>query len=358
MNNLIKYGAGEKQFAQAQLYKNMFLARVISQYNDIYKIETESGTQLAEVSGKFRYDTVYMSDYPAVGDFVMVDRIDLNSGNAIIHNVLPRKSIFERSSNEYLNQTQVIATNVDIVFICMSLNNNYNLSRLERYISVAWSSGAVPVVVLTKSDLCNDIPKVLQEISNVAIGVDVLITSGFECNSCDKLIDYLKPGVTASFVGSSGVGKSTLINCLAGEDLLLTSEIRCDDKGRHTTTRRELLVLPQGGIVIDTPGMREFGVETVDLSATFSDIDELSKACRFSDCTHINEPGCAIKLAIEEGRLDKRRLENYLKLKREASYDGLSSKEIESKKLDFMFKDFGGIKNAKKYIKNNKNKKL
>jgi len=163
--------------------------------------------------------------------------------------------------------------------------------------------------------------------------------------------------MTASFIGSSGVGKSTLINRLAGEDLLRTSGIRQDDRGRHTTTRRDLLVLPQGGIVIDTPGMRELGVESVDLSRSFSDIDDLSSQCRFRDCTHTAEPGCAILKALEAGTLEARRLESYRKLKREARYDGLSSKQIESEKLNGMFEGMGGMKKARKFIRQNDKRK-
>lgn len=356
MNNLEKYGAGERYFAEATLYPDYHLARVISQYKDMYKIVTEQNELLAEISGKFRYNAKRMSDYPAVGDFVMVDRNDDNSGNAVIHNVLTRKSMFERTAIDNESETQIVAANIDIVFICMSLNNDYNLSRLERYLSVAWDSLAMPAVVLTKSDLCDDLPSVLAEISSVAIGTDVIVTSSFDKVSCDELLAYLKPGVTASFIGSSGVGKSTLINRLAGKELLLTSGLRNDDKGRHTTTRRELFVLPTGGVVIDTPGMRELGVESADLSKSFADIDALAALCRFRDCTHTNEPGCAVIDAIETGTLDERRFKNYQKLKREAKYEGLNSRQLESEKLNTMLKDIGGMKKMKSFIKE-KNKR-
>jgi len=356
-NLLVRYGADPGRFAEASMYPGLHLARVVSQYKDLYRIATGEGECMAEISGKFRYGSFALSQYPAVGDFVMTDRSGDSSGNAIIHQVLTRKSVFERAAAGTARQTQIVAANVDTLFLCMSLNSDYNLSRLERYLSAAWSSGASPVVVLTKADLCKDLDVVMAEIGAVAPGTDVAVTSGSDNCSCDRLLSWLRPGMTASFVGSSGVGKSTLINRLAGSEVLRTSEIRQDDKGRHTSTRRELLVLPQGGIVIDTPGMREFGVENVDLSRSFTDIDALTELCRFRDCTHTSEPGCAVLRALEEGRLDARRLESYRKLKREAKYDGLSAKEIETEKLNAMFEKAGGMKNARKYLRENDKRK-
>lgn len=356
LNQLKKYGATDRFFNEAALYPGMRIARVVSQYKDLYRIVTEQSEGLAEVSGKLRYETSRLFAYPAVGDFVMVDREDTQSGNAIIHKVLTRKSAFMRTAVGLTDQTQVVAANIDIVFICMSLNNDYNVSRLERYLSVAWNSGAAPVVVLTKSDLCEDLAYTLREISSVAIGADVIATSSLDRDSCEKLLFYLQPGVTASFIGSSGVGKSTLINLLLGKELLATSAVGYDDKGRHTTTRRELIILPQGGIVIDTPGMRELGAESVDLSKSFADIDALVTQCRFCDCTHVTEPGCAILEAIASGKLDERRFKNYQKLQKEARYDGLSSRQIETEKLNTMFGSVGGMKKARDFIKKNKHR--
>jgi ribosome biogenesis GTPase len=276
LQQLARYGASERYFAEAALYPELFLARVVSQYKDLYKLVTEGGECLAEVSGKLRYEATGLSDFPAVGDFVMVDRIPDGSGNAVIHRVLTRKSAFERSAVGMEHQIQVVAANIDTVFICMSLNNNYNLNRLERYLAVAWKSRATPVVVLTKADLCEDLTRVMAETSAAAPGVEVVLTTSFDRSSCNKLLCWLQPGMTTSFIGSSGVGKTTLINLLIGEERLVTSEIRSDDRGRHATTRREMIILPQGGIVIDTPGMRELGVDSVDLASSFSDIDVLA----------------------------------------------------------------------------------
>lgn len=351
MNILEQYGLSERFLAEASLYPELKIGRIVSQYGNLYKAVTEAGELLAEVAGRFRYDTKNPADYPAVGDFVMLDRLDNMQGNAIIHHLLTRKSCFERKAAGAKDATQVVAANIDTVFICMSLNNDYNLRRLERYLSIAWDSRAKPVVILTKADLTDEIDLRLNELESIAIGVDVIITSCYDPFSYEKVREHLGAGKTASFIGSSGVGKSTLINCLAGTELITTREIRADDKGRHTTTRRELILLPQGGVVIDTPGMRELGVESADFSKAFADIDELAGHCRFKDCAHKSEPGCAVRAAVASHNLDESRLESYLKLKKEAKYDGLNSRQIETEKINTMFADFGGIKNARKFAK-------
>lgn len=350
MNTLEKYGLTNRFLNEATLYPELSLARIVAQYRGLYKIITESGELQAEISGKLRFETNELAKFPTVGDFVMVSAEALG-GNAIIHHVLSRKSIFLRTAVGVSGQAQPVAANIDMVFICMSLNNNFNLSRLERYLSVAWDSGATPVILLTKADLCGDLPKAVEEVARVSAFSDVVPLSMFDENIEEKLRRYLKSGTTAAFIGSSGVGKSTLINKLMGTEVLTTNEIGKADKGRHTTTGREMFPSPFGGVLIDTPGMRELGAESADLSKTFDDIEELASRCKFNNCTHTSEPGCAILQALSDGKLEQRRLGSYLKLKIEAGYDGLNSKEIEVKKLERMFKDVGGMKKIRKFAK-------
>lgn len=352
MKLLKSYGLTDRYINESSIYEGLRLARVIAQYKGSYKIITDNGEQKAQISGKLRHETTELSKFPAVGDFVMVS-YEKTEDTAVIHHILTRKSVFLRTAVGIKDQTQVVASNVDSVFICMSLNSNYNLNRLERYLSIAWDSGAMPVIVLTKSDLCENLTQVIQEVEQVSFYSDIITTSMFE-NNIDKFKPYLKEGITAAFIGSSGVGKSTLINQMLEKSILETKETGKDDKGRHTTTGREMFPTILGGVVIDTPGMRELGVQSADLSKSFADIERLAQHCKFNDCSHTNEPGCAIQNALSEGRIDQRRLNSYIKLKNEASYEGLNSKQIESQKLERMFKEVGGMKNARKFAKKRK----
>lgn len=352
--DLKKLGFTDGFATEANLYKEFYVGRVVSQAKDLYKVICESGEKVAKVSGKFRFKVKTLSEFPVVGDFVMIDRETSTNDNAIIHHVLSRKSAFMRKAAGTANAEQIIASNIDIVFICMAMNNDFNLRRLERYLSIAWDSGAIPVIILTKADLADDVEQKLNEISSVAIGVDVVVTTTMLANGYLQIMKYINEGQTIAFIGSSGVGKSSLINCLLGENKQDISGLRNDDKGRHTTTRRELILLENGAIVIDTPGMRELGLEGVNLTKTFADIDELALTCKFHDCTHISEPDCAVKKAISDGVIPAERLLSYQKLKKEAKYENLNFKQIETLKLNEMFSGVGGMKNARKLAKNKK----
>lgn len=355
--DLKEYGLIPRFEQEATMYEGLYIARVIEQRRDLYKVISENGELHAEVSGKFVYNAYDNADFPAVGDWVMVDRTEDSSGNAIIHQVLRRKSVFERRAAGTSNTLQIVAANIDVVFICMSLNADFNLRRLERYLSVAYDSMAKPVIVLTKSDLCDDLSQRLSEISTVSVGTDVVISSSVGDDGYKEVLSYIEYGKTIAFIGSSGVGKSTLINRLLGRDVLQTKEIREDDsKGRHTTTHRQLLLLPGGGIVVDTPGMRELHLDSANLSKTFEDVEELSERCKFRDCTHTTEPGCAVRAAIENGELSEKRFENYKKLQKEIGYDGLDWRMLEKEKIKNMFGSMGEMKQKMKNIKN-KNKR-
>lgn len=356
-NNLVKYGISDRYAQEASFYEGLHLARVTEQHRDLYRVVSERGELSAAVSGNFIYRANDNSDFPAVGDWVMIDREDDSSGNAVIHQILRRKSIFERKAAGTANSIQIVAANIDIIFICMSLNADFNLRRIERYLSIAWNSNAKPVIVLTKSDLCNDLDLRLAEIAKVSVGADVAVSSGMLEDGYEQVLPYIREGNTIAFIGSSGVGKSTLINRLAGGEVMETKEIReDDDKGRHTTTHRQLILLPNGGIVIDTPGMRELALDSADLSRAFEDVEDLAEHCRYSDCTHASEPGCAVRKAIRDGELPEDRLDSYRKLQKEMGYEGLNSRQLEQKKIESMFGSKGEMKQLMRHVKN-KNKR-
>jgi ribosome biogenesis GTPase len=278
------------------------------------QVHTKGGVVRARVSGRLRQDGLR----PAVGDWVAISRDD--SGTYTLQAIMPRKTKISRKDPGRAVGEQVIVTNIDTAFIVTSLNQDLNMRRLERYLSVARQSGAVPVVVLNKSDLCADVEAKVGEVKAIAPDVPVIAISAAEKTGLEKLSTYLQDGETVVLLGSSGVGKSTIINALEGRERQKIGEIREDDgRGRHTTTARELLILEKGGIIIDNPGMREIQLWDAGdgLDDTFQDVIELAKECKFRDCRHETEPGCAVKRAIEEGTLPEVRLESYRKLQRE-----------------------------------------
>jgi ribosome biogenesis GTPase len=280
------------------------------QHRGEYVVYAEPGERRVRLPGRL----AHAGDVPAVGDWVA-----LRDG-VVVDSVLPRRSAIVRNAAGRGVERQVLAANVDVAFVVTSLGPDLDRRRLERYLTLVWESRAVPAIVLTKADLHADAAVQAQEVESVAVGVPVHLASGVTGEGCDALESYLEPGRTAVLLGSSGVGKSTLVNRLAGAELMRTREIRADDgKGRHTTTHRELVVLPGGGLVIDTPGLRELQLwEAADgLDAAFADVEELAAGCRFSDCAHTREPGCAVLAAVDDGGLELDRLRSYRELQRE-----------------------------------------
>lgn len=353
MNSYLKkYGLTDFYEQEAALYNGLFLARIAEQHRDLYKVIGEQGELNASVSGKLAYSAGNQLNYPAVGDWAMIDRIDRAAGNAIIHHVLRRKSMLARQAAGTAKAEQAIAANIDTIFICMSLNADFNLRRIERYLTIAWDSMAIPVIILTKADLCENLQQKMNELFSVSMGVDVVACSSENGYGYQEINAHIGQGKTIAFVGSSGVGKSTIINRLMGRDVLATKEIReDDDKGRHTTTYRQLLLLPNGGIVIDTPGMRELQIFTGNLSKSFEDIEEIAAGCKYSDCSHGTEPGCMVRKAIEDGLLSEERFKSYQKLQREISYDGLNSRQLENEKISRMFGSKAEMKQTLKRFK-------
>jgi ribosome biogenesis GTPase / thiamine phosphate phosphatase len=295
---------------------NLIPGRIAAQHRGAYVLWTERGELRAEVSGRLRYALAPVHGLPTVGDWVGA-AADPSSDRAVVHAVLPRRSSFARKEALKEAVAQTLAANVDTAFLVNGLDDDFSVRRLERYLTAAWESGATPVVVLTKADLHDDPSRLVLEVEQVAVGADVLVVSNVTGDGVDSLAPHLLPGSTAVLLGSSGVGKSSLLNRLAGRELMRTAALAADGTGRHTTTHRELIRLPDGALVIDTPGLRELQLWEGDLDSSFGDVEELSANCRFNDCSHTHEPGCDVLAAVDDGRLELDRLRSWRKLQRE-----------------------------------------
>lgn len=329
------------------------IGRVISEHKDRYIVKTKNTEYDSELIGNLRFTADSKNDLPAVGDWVAISEYDENK--ALIHSVYPRHSILERKAVGKLGQTQIIATNIDFALIVQSVNRDFNINRIERYLTICYSSKIEPIIVLSKIDLIekSELNKILEQLNNRIKDISIVAISNESHIGLDKIKSKLTKGKTYCLLGSSGVGKSTLINNLVGEKLMITGEIsESIDRGKHITTHRELIVT-ENGILIDNPGMREVGITnaTVGLEITFDQILKLSHQCKFNDCTHTNEKDCAILKAVENGEVDSESYMNFLKMEREKDFFESSIKERKKKDKNFgkMIKNFKKQRNLDKY---------
>lgn len=329
------------------------IGRVISEHKERYIVKTEKGEFEAEITGNLRFSAKGREDFPAVGDWVALTMYD--SGFSIIHEILPRFSIISRQSVSQFGEVQIIATNIDYAFLIQAVDRDFNINRLERYLTICYSSDVSPIIVLSKTDLIDEqrINGILNDIKLRIKNVPVIAISNETQNGYEAIKKTIEKGKTYCMLGSSGVGKSTLLNNLSGRTIMRTDTIsQSTNKGRHVTSHRELIILENGGILVDNPGMREVGIAdtTSGLEITFDKIVSLSQNCKFKDCTHTRETGCSILEAVEKGDIDKNSYENYLKLEREKAHFELTV--VEKRKKD---KELGKIiKNYKKDMNKNK----
>lgn len=329
------------------------IGRVISEHKERYIVKTEKGEFEAEITGNLRFSAKGREDFPAVGDWVALTIYD--SGFSIIHGILPRFSIISRQSVSQFGEVQIIATNIDYAFLIQAVDRDFNINRLERYLTICYSSDVSPIIVLSKTDLIDEqrINGILNDIKLRIKNVPVIAISNETQNGYEAIKKTIEKGKTYCMLGSSGVGKSTLLNNLSGRTIMRTDTIsQSTNKGRHVTSHRELIILENGGILVDNPGMREVGIAdtTCGLEITFDKIVSLSQNCKFKDCTHTRETGCSILEAVEKGDIDKNSYENYLKLEREKAHFELTV--VEKRKKD---KELGKIiKNYKKDMNKNK----
>jgi ribosome biogenesis GTPase len=303
--------------------RHMLPGRVLAEHRGAYSVLSAQGQLWAQVTGKMRHEAASRADLPTTGDWVVAEIHD--GDQASIHAVLARRTRFSRNIAGKATDEHVIAANIDVSFLVASLEREVNLRRIERYLTLAWSGGTDPVIVLTKSDLAGDPEDIvyeLERVETIALGVPVLLTSSETGAGVEDLRDVLAGSRTGVLLGSSGAGKSSLVNALVGDAAQQVDEVRSDGKGRHTTSRRELIALPGGGVIVDTPGLR--GLKLWDHgegpTSTFADVDELADGCKFNDCRHESEPGCAVRAAIADGTIGKQRLDDWRKLQRELEF--------------------------------------
>jgi ribosome biogenesis GTPase len=296
--------------------------RVVLEHKNLFRVCTQNGEVFAEISGKLWHEATSRRDLPAVGDWVVI-RARPEGGRVMIHAVLPRRTTFARKIAGSRTEEQIVGANVDTVFLLTSLNQDFSLRRIERYLIIGWESGANPIIILSKSDLCDRVAESIDEVQAVARDVPIHAISVVTGSGLQDVAQYFKRGQTVALIGSSGVGKSTLINHLAGVDRLKVQTVReWDDRGRHTTTHRELVLLPAGGLVLDTPGMRELQLFEGDqsLELVFDDIEALAARCFFSNCRHQDDPRCVVREALVAGTIDSGRYQSYEKLQKELNY--------------------------------------
>jgi ribosome biogenesis GTPase / thiamine phosphate phosphatase len=325
------------------------IGRVISEHRERYIVKTEKGEFETEITGHLRFSSKSREDFPAVGDWVAITIHDSNF--SIIHHILPRFSVICRQDVNKFGEIQIIATNIDYALLVQAADRDFNINRLERYLAICNSAKVSPIIVLSKIDLIDEhrVSELLEKIKTRINNVPVIAISNESQDGYDKIKAIIEKGKTYCMLGSSGVGKSTLLNNLSGKSIMRTDTIsHSTNKGKHVTSHRELIILENGGILIDNPGMREVGItdSTGGLETTFDMITRLAQNCRFNDCTHTNEIGCAVILAVEKGELDRDSYKNYLKLEREKAH--FESTVVEKRKKD---KEFGKMmKNYKKAI--------